>query len=231
MYEVNIIKITRHKQIICTAWNWMGQEKIECFALPMLKTYRKDPKNNRGLVERIHKLYEEADIIVGHNINGFDDKMSNTDFIRHGFPPPPPHKTVDTLQVARSRFRFNSNRLDDLGQFLGVGEKVKHEGYALWEKCDEGDPKAWKRMIRYNIGDVALLKRIYFKLRPWITNHPAIKPREAANTNPPCPMCHARKLQNRGLNVTRAGKAPRYQCRECGHWSLGIRVKNEWRIK
>ncbi len=101
----------------------------------------------------------------------------------------------------------------------------------MWKGCMNGDPRAWALMKKYNAGDVNLLERVYLKERPWMTTHPAIKPREATNKNPPCPMCHARKLRSNGINISRAGVAPRYHCQECGKWSFGIRVKKEWRVK
>ncbi len=226
-YEVSILKILKHKQIISTAWNWLGEEKIDALALPMLPSYRRNPDTNRGLVKKIHALYEEADIIVGHNIDGFDDKMSNTDIVKSGLLPPPPHKTIDTLRIARDKFCFPGNRLDDLGEYLGLGKKIRHDGFEMWEKCMNGDPKAWKDMVRYNIGDVALLKKIYFKFRPWITKHPAMKVRgEFA-----CPSCGSAKLESRGFNLNRTGRVPRYQCRDCGTWASGILAKKKWVVR
>lgn len=231
MWEQNAIKVIRPRQIISLAWKWLGDEKVQALSLPMFDGYKRDKHNNKALIVELHKLFSQADIVVGHNVKRFDDRRSNTDIIKHGLKPPPPHKSVDTLEFARFKFDFNSNKLDDLGEFLGVGRKVKHPGFEMWEKCLDGDTEAWEMMVRYNKGDVALLERIYLKLRPWMTSHPALKPRENTNKNPPCPLCHARKLQSKGVSISRAGVAPRYHCQACGHWSMGIRVKKEWRVK
>ena len=230
MYDVRILKILKHKKIISTAWSWLGSDNIEALALPMLKSYKRDRDDNKGLIKKIHELYTKADIIVGHNINWFDDKMSNTGMLLNDLVPPP-HKTIDTLKIARDKFAFPGNRLDDLGEFLGLGKKVKHDGFEMWEKCMAGDPKAWKDMVRYNIGDVDLLKKIYFKFRPWMNNHPALKVREETNKNPPCPQCDERKLQNRGFNISRSGRTPRLQCQACGHWPPIAWVRRAWRLK
>jgi predicted RNA-binding Zn-ribbon protein involved in translation (DUF1610 family) len=230
-YEVNVIKVTKHKKICCSAWSWLGEQKIHVLSMAMLKGYRSNRDSNLGLVKKIHDLYTEADIIVGHNIDGYDDKMSNTDIVKNGLMPPPPHKTVDTLKVARKYFRFNGNSLQDLGQFLGLGEKVPHEGFLLWEKCMAGNPVAWRHMARYNVGDVSLLKKIYFKFRPWIVNHPALRVRGQFA----CPDCGGRNLQSRGARMTRTGKSPRHQCQDCGRWADSLKVvvrkKTAWVIK
>lgn len=231
VWEENVIEVIEARQIISVAWKWFGEKGISVKSLPDFPGYRKDPKNNKALIEHLHGLISRADIAVGHNIDKFDDKMANTDFIKHGMTPPPSHKTVDTLKIARKHFRFNSNKLNDLGVFLRLGQKVKHSGFVLWKACLAGDMKAWKLMRKYNAGDVALLEKVYLKFRPWMPNHPAIKPREITNKNPACPICKEKKMQMRGKRINRSGTIPRYQCQACGHWVDGILIRKEWRIK
>lgn len=197
-------------------------------ALPDFPGYRKNPNDNKAIVMELHKLFKQADVIIGHNIDNFDDKRANTDFIKHNLPPPPPHKTIDTLKVARSRFQFNSNRLGDLGDFLGVGSKVKHWGFELWERCMMGDPVAWNLMKRYNRGDVSLLRRVYIKERPWIKNHPNLTARDPIFG---CPNCASKNVVRNGWSVDRFGKKPRFACRDCKAPLMGAYVKDAWRFK
>lgn len=231
VWEQDVIEVIKPRQIICFSWKWLGEKKTNVLSLPDFPGYKRDRDNNKALVSELHKVISKANIIVGHNIDGFDDRRANTDFIKHGHTPPPPHKTVDTLKVARSKFNFNSNKLNDLGAFLKLGQKVKHSGFELWKGCMNGDAKAWALMRKYNKGDVNLLERVYLKVRPWITNHPAIKPREESNKNPPCPLCHERKLESRGYNISRKGKTPRAQCKACGHWPGIAWIRKAWRVK
>lgn len=229
--EQNIIKVTRHGQVFCTAWSWLDETRIDALAIPMLPSYRSDRLDNRGIIEKIHALYTEADIIVGHNIDRFDDRESNTEFIKHGFPPPPPHKTVDTLRIAWNKFRFTENSLGALGIFLGLGGKVEHEGFPLWEKCMAGDQRAWSKMVRYNIGDVALLKKVYFKFRPWITNHPNLT---AFSERPGCPTCGADRINMiiTKWRLTGTGRNPQFRCKKCGHYAAGKSTKARgWKFR
>ena len=230
-FEQNVIEFIKERQIICFSWEWLDTGEHGTLALPDFPGYKKDPENNKALIAALHRLFSKADIIIGHNLDRFDDRRANTDFIKHGFPPPPPHKTVDTLKVVRKYFDFNGNRLSDLGAFLKVGSKVRHEGFPLWRKCLQGCLRAWAKMRRYNRGDVRLLKRIYLKLRPWIKTHPAIKVREDSNKNPPCPQCDERRLQGRGTSMTRKGRIPRVQCGACGFWPPIAWIKKAWRVK
>lgn len=122
------------------------------------------------------------------------------------------------MRVVKRVFRFESNRLDYVCQALGLGAKEKHEGFELWVKCMEGDPSAWKRMERYNRGDVKLLQRLYNTLRPWIEKHPNVGAyRDVAC----CPKCGSEKFQSRGYAVASTRKYRRYQCNGCGGWFRG----------
>jgi hypothetical protein len=223
-----VIEFVRERQIICFAWEWLGTSERGVLALPDFAGYKRNPDDNKALIRELHKLISKADIVIGHNIDGFDDKRANTDFIKHGFPPPPPHKTIDTLKVARSKFSFNSNRLNDLGAFLGLGEKVKHGGFELWRGCMAGDPAAWALMKRYNQGDVTLLKRVYLKERPWIANHPNLT---AKDPEFGCPKCGSKKVKRNGWTVDRYGQKPRFRCLACNAPLVGSYVKDRWRFK
>lgn len=230
-WETDVIEFIKEKQIISFAWKWLGEKEVHVLSLPMFKTYRKNRDDNRELVTALHKLISEADITCGHNVASFDDKVSNAEFVLHGLTPPPPHKQIDTLRIAKRHFKFSSNKLGDLAVRLGLGSKVPHSGFALWRGCLDGDPKSWRLMEKYNKGDVVLLEKVYFKLRPWMEGHPALKPREDSNKNPPCPICHERKLHSRGFSVSRKGKTPRVQCQACGHWPPVAWIRKAWRIK
>lgn len=228
-WEQNVIQFVSERQIISFAWKWLGEKDVHVCSLPDFKGYKKDPKNNKELVRKLHSLFEEADINVGHNVVEFDDKVSNTDFLLHGLPPPPPHKCVDTLKVLRSKFAFSSNKLDDACGRLNLGRKVKHAGFEMWLGCLNGDPKSWAMLREYNKGDVLLLEKLYLKLRPWMTNHPSMIPTDRAIFS--CPRCESKNLHCRGWVRTLPGDKQRLQCQDCGTWSTGVVVKREFRIR
>lgn len=137
-----------------------------------------------------------------------------------GLPPPAPYKQLDTKKIAKKYFSFTSNKLDDLGRYLGIGQKLDTGGYGLWLGCEEGDPKAWKKMKRYNKQDVVLLEEVYLKLRPWIANHPAVDNRDN------CPKCNSANMQKRGYGFNKTSKYQRFQCMDCGGWSR-VRVNEQ----
>lgn len=232
VHEQDALEIVRHRQIITVSWKWLGEKgKPRVVSLPDFPEYKRNPASNLELIRHLHGLMSKADIVIGHNAAEFDDKRVNTEFIKHNLTPPPPHKVVDTLKVARTYFGFNFNSLKGLAEFLGLPHKLETGGYRLWKGCADGDMKAWAKMSRYCAGDVVTLEALYMKFRPWMRRHPALKPRQDGNQNPACPHCDERRLQSRGFTVTRRGRIPKVQCGSCGHWPpLEWRMKS-WRLK
>lgn len=209
----------KERQIISVAWKWLGQKEVHALSLPMYPEYKKDRDNNERLVLAIHALFSEADVLIGHNVREFDIRFANAEFLAHGLKPPPPYKSVDTLLIARSKFRFNSNKLGDLGKRLGLGEKVTTGGFGLWAGCLRGDRKSWDKMVEYNKQDVVLLEKVYLKLRPWATTHPNMNEIDQSLR---CPSCRSVSVQRRGWSTSSAGRVPRMQCTDCGKWFRAI---------
>lgn len=212
MYEQNILSVLEYGGIASIAWKELGKKKVHAIALPMYHGKDKDVQ----LLKVFHKVLEEADIIVAHNGNSFDIKKLNAYFIRAGLSPLPARKSIDTLRVAKTYFRFNSNKLDELGHYLGLGRKVQTGGYSLWQGCKRNDPRAWRQMIKYNKMDVILLEKVYYKFLPWITNHPFVN-----NNKGKCPNCGTEHLQKRGFSMIGKKLVQRYQCLNegCGAWT------------
>jgi len=121
------------------------------------------------------------------------------------------------LHLCKRQFRFASNKLDYVGQYLELGEKVKHSGFDLWTGCMRNDPVAWAQMREYNIQDV-LLEKLYYKLRPWHDRHPSVSASEEVSG---CPKCGSLEYERRGYALTVNQKYQRYRCKGCGGWFRG----------
>jgi hypothetical protein len=221
-YETTVLDFKKDWYILSFAWKWLGDRKVQVRALPDYPQYNTDPENDAALVAELWKLLDECDVAVAHNVR-FDTRKSNSRFLIHGMAPPSPYKTVDTLAIARQQFGFTSNRLDDLGQALGVGRKAKHQGKHTWLGCMRGDRKAWATMAKYNAVDVDLLEAVFLKLRPWAKNHAL----EVYTRGQACPSCQSPKLTHRGFNLTKTGRRQRFQCQGCGAWSSGLHHEKE----
>jgi DNA polymerase elongation subunit (family B) len=201
-YEQNVIEYKEEWRLLSVAWKWLDNPRI--YALNA-------PQNDKKLVKVLWELFDEADVIIGHNSDQFDIRKTNARFAYYNLPPPSPYKTVDTKKAAKRYFNFNSNKLDDLGEYLKLGRKVKHEGFSLWLGCLANNPLSWKRMIRYNKQDVVLLEKIYLRLRPYMTNHPKIYGKTK------CPHCGSNNVIYRGMSTSPKPKQ-RISCKDCGIW-------------
>lgn len=223
-YEQNVIAHQEEWYMLSFAYKWLGDKDVTVKSLPDYRGYKPNTPCDQLLVQDLWKLFDEADIIIAHNGDAFDIKKANTRFIYHGLTPPTPSKTVDTLKLAKKYFAFNSNRLDDLGNRLGVGRKMPNAGFSLWKGCMSGNSSDWDVMCRYNKQDVTLLEKVYFKLRSWHgTRHPDVS---VLAGHKGCPVCGETEATKRGFSYTATTQAQRYQCTDCGSYYLGSRTKN-----
>ena len=219
LYEQNAIETLEEWYILSYAYKWLGEDKVHVVALPDFKGYSKDKKNDKALCESLHKLFDEADLVVAHNGDSHDQPKSNARFIYHGLTPPSPYKSIDTKKIAKKYFKFNSNSLNNLGTYFKLGNKIENSGIKLWRACMEGDMKAWATMKKYNKQDVVLLEKVYNKLVPWMSKFPLINKDYGE-----CPHCKSRKIQSRGKWKYVSGDYKRLQCQSCGHWFKGEKI-------
>jgi hypothetical protein len=206
--NIGINQIIKPTELLCFGARWYGQKKT------VFKSVHHDGKE--AMLQEIHKLMDEADVLMGWNSEAFDHKHLNREFIENNMLPPSPTKDLDLMKVVKSQFKFPSNKLDYVAQALGVGSKVKHSGFDLWIKCMEGDSKAWAEMKKYQIQDVALLADLYEKLLPWISSHPDFPLHN--NSEDGCVSCGSSDLKEQGTVVSGTGKYNRYVCSNCGTW-------------
>lgn len=202
--------IIQERNILTAAWKWLGEKKTSSIAINPKK-----PTDDHHIVKKLSDLFQEADAVVAHYGSGFDNKYLNTRAIFHGLPPIKPAHEIDTWQIARKKFLFNSNRLDYLGKFLGLGRKIRTDS-SLWHGCMSGNRKAISEMSKYNRQDVDLLEAVYKRLAPFV---PPKVNASLYSDKPACPNCGSKDIQRRGLNVARSTVSQRLQCRSCGAWS------------
>tara|TARA_Y100000004_G_scaffold87711_1_gene98334 strand:- start:5717 stop:6490 length:774 start_codon:yes stop_codon:yes gene_type:complete len=216
-YEQNVIDHSREWYMLCFSYRWEHERKTHvCSLVDFPDAYKQDPENDFHVVKRLHEMLDEADIIIAHNGDKFDLRKANARFVAHGLGPVSPVRQIDTLKVARKYFMFNSNKLDHLGNYLGVGRKVSTGGFETWAGCMRGDRKAWRTMIKYARQDVSLLRDVYLKLRPWMTNHPNLNVYDGGAS---CPTCGSDNLQKRGKRHTQVATYQTYQCNDCKSYS------------
>lgn len=212
--NVSLSQIIDSTEMMCFGARWYGEKKVH------FKSIHHHGKEE--MLESVHQLLDEADVVVGWNSASFDSKHIKRELLEAQMLPPSPYKDMDLMRVVKSQFRFPSNKLDYVAQKLGVGAKVQHSGFELWVKCMANDKKAWAEMKRYQIQDVDLLVDLYEKLKPWIKNHPNVALYDGIEDG--CTNCGSQHLQKRGLARTNTSSYQRYQCQKCGKWLRGANL-------
>jgi len=176
-------------------------------------------EDDSRIVQSLWNLFDEADVLVAHNGDGFDIPNMNTRFLVNGLTPPSPYQRIDTLKVARKEFGFTHNGLDALAGTLGLQGKIQ-TNFELWKRCKHGEEMALIEMEVYNQQDVKLLEEVYLELRPWIRNHPSaalfIESEEMI-----CPACGGTHLEQKGFYSTQVSRFETYHCLnpKCGAYS------------
>lgn len=197
--------------VFCWSAKWLFEDKMYNACVTSKEALEGDDKR---VMRSLWEMLDEADIVIAHNLMGFDRKKANTRFLEHGFKLPKPYQTIDTLLHARKQFKVTSNRLDYLCKFLGVDGKIQTQK-GLWNKCMIGDKAALKDMQEYCDQDIYALENLYVKLRPYIQPHPNIGLYLADDVNR-CPSCGSDNLQWGGTYRTYVNAFDAFTCNHCG---------------
>lgn len=202
--------IIDERKIICISYKWENDEKIHTL------TWDKNQCDRQMLIDFV-AIANQADELIAHNADRFDIKWIRTRCIFHRVAIFPHYRTLDTLKKAKSGFNFNSNKLDYIAQFLGVGAKVKHSGFDMWVQVMKGSKEAMSEMVNYCEGDIIVLEDVFLTMQNYIK----------ANTHVgvinngfkySCPCCGAEEIELLKNNVTAMGTIKRLiGCLSCDY--------------
>lgn len=212
-YKKNIdySNIVKERAIICICYKWEDDKEVEGL-------YWDSKQNDKKMLEKFIQVANSATELVGHNGDRFDLAWIRTRCLFHGIDMFPKYTTIDTLKIARAKFRFNSNRLNYIADYLGIGQKIKTE-FTLWKDIIlHKDKIAMDKMIKYCKKDVELLEKV-FKL---LNNH--IEPKTHygvvyGHYKGTCPECGSEDLIAKEKVVLASGTIKIvYRCNTCGKY-------------
>lgn len=212
--NISITSIIEHPRMIAFTAKWLGKKKVHAFS-----EFHQDRET---MLQEMHKLLDEADVVVGWNSKRFDTKWVNSEFMVEKMMPPSPYKQVDLMQEVKRCGRFMSNKLDYISQRLLNDKKLPYNMAAMWVKVNNPETseverkREWDAMLRYAKKDTVLLEPLFDELRPWLRMPHPIK--SGMNR---CRNCGSENLQRRGHARTLNGSYQRFQCSSCGAWSRG----------
>lgn len=214
--NIGINQVIQDSYVLCWTAKWEHEDELISDALHYHPTlWKSDHTNDRIIMGELWKLVDEADIIVAHNADRFDIPVMNARFLAHGMHPPSPYRSIDTLKIARRKFRLASNKLDWLSRFLKIGTKVRTGGFDLWgDIIHSQDTAAFDHMVEYCEKDVELLEQVYITLRSWDDKLPA----KSVNTDgKTCNACGSDDIVKNGSYSTNTQIYQKYKCKSCGH--------------
>ena len=212
--NINTDAILQDWHFISWSAKWLYSDKIISDVLSSEEAIKHD---DRRIVESISKLLDEADIVITHNGDSFDNPRLNTRLIYHGLKPISNYQSIDTLKIAKSAFDFTSRKLDYINQYLGLPQKADHD-FALWKKSYFGDSESLKKLKNYNVQDIRCLEDLFLRLRPFAKGLPNMNLYSEENITV-CPCCGSSNIQLNGkFYYTNTGKYKQFSCLECGSY-------------
>lgn len=218
--NISIANIVEHPRMIAYTAKWLGKKKVYAFS-----EYH---QSRTEMLESIHELLDEADLVAGWNSRKFDTKWINSEFMVEKMLPPSPYKQLDLMQETKRNARFLSNKLDYISDRLLEDGKIDYNMAKMWIKVNDPNTsdaerkKEWNAMLKYAKKDTVLLEPLFIELLPWLR-----LPHPVQHGEDKCRNCGSNDLEKRGYAKTLNGSYQRYQCRSCGSWSRGnARVTN-----
>ena len=208
--------IIHERAIITIAYKWEGEDDVTVLSW--------NKGCDKKIIEDFVKVMSEADEMVGHNLDRYDTKFIMGRALKHDIPALPKYQSTDTLKLAKKHFMLNSNKLDYIAQYLGLGHKVRHRGISMWDDIILNNcPKALEEMIEYNIHDVVLTEQVYKKLSEYSlpkVNH-ASKQTGDKHT---CPQCGSTDATLQKTYVAPSGTKTRLM--SCNSCSTNFTINN-----
>jgi DNA polymerase elongation subunit (family B)/predicted RNA-binding Zn-ribbon protein involved in translation (DUF1610 family) len=212
-YKKNITtdNIIKERAIICICYKW--EDEKEVYSLQW-----DSKQNDKTMLTKFIDVANTSNEMVGHNGDKFDLAWIRTRCLFHKIDMFPNYVTIDTLKVARSKFRFQSNRLNYIAEFLGLGGKIKTE-YNLWKDILlRNDKIAMEKMIKYCKKDVTLLEQVFKALRGHMipkTHYGVVFGTDRGT----CPECGSEDLTRNNKVITATGLTRiQYKCKTCNHY-------------
>jgi len=213
MYDENISpdQLIDSGGLLCFCAHWVGSKEFIFLS--------KWEYGATDMAYVLRNLLDEADAVITYNGNRYDLPKIKGHLMLEGLKPFAPPTSIDLIKTVKG-LGFVMAKLAYIGPLLGVGSKMKHEGFALWRSVLEGDVKAQKRMQKYCIQDVKVTANLYQRIKPFIQDHPHLGDNKGA-----CGACGSNHVQSRGFRRTKFFKVQRLQCIDCGSWHTGARKK------
>jgi uncharacterized protein YprB with RNaseH-like and TPR domain len=201
--------IVKERAIICICWKWENENEVHYLKWD-------EDQCDKAMLQEFAKELAKADEVIGHNGDRFDIKWLRTRCLFHRIPFNATIKSLDTLKKARSAFNFNSNKLDYIAKYLGVGGKTETGGMKLWDdiifdKCKT----AMHKMVTYCKNDVVILEDVFQVMQSYIHQNSHVGVYKGGKKHS-CPSCGSDDIALLANPITKKGTIQRHiECTKC----------------
>lgn len=206
------------KKILCISYRYGHWKKAK-----VLK-WDADKRCDIKMLEKFNKIASDAQLLLGHNAQGFDVKELRTAIALRGLAAAwCETPCLDTLTEWKRTFRFASNRLDYVARELGVGRKspvnIDH-----WIQCTLGNKgKYLKEMTTYCGIDTDILYECHKRLDFYVPPSKAVynlRTRDYSNypeeCSANCGNTDKKQFIKYGPYGYKGKSYQQYRCQKCG---------------
>lgn len=226
-YKTNILRVAEEQKLMSFAYMILDIDgtktvldgdynSIECVTLADVNYDEKE------LTSRLHKLFEDCQVIIGFNSKQFDDRHTTKYFIKHGLDPIAPFKQIDLLREWKKVARLTGNHLESINEYLFNERKTEERVGDLWYDCIVNqDQNSYEMLKEYNKQDIVLTYNILKELLCYMKDTPA---NLSLLMHHPlaCPKCGAiDSFEEAGYYYSDVGRYNQYKCTNCNSFLHG----------
>lgn len=210
--------------IMCIGYQWgVGSDPVK------ILTWDKN-QDSSSMIEEFDEILAQADIVVGHNHEGFDIKQINTQRMLHKLPPRPELRNVskfDTWKQMCKHFHFPCNKLDYASSTwmqLGGKRSTNIKDWIYIHLQLPGWEEKWANMLAYCQKDVSDTRALFLEIVDYCDI--TIKANIASGTAFSCIHCGSTNLVKRGTSYSATSKFQEYNCKSCRQYAGRVPISN-----
>ena len=177
IWEQNIpmSRVTKQSHLLSASWAFNDEPAQGVRLTP------EDVKtgNDLHVVISLIEALNSCDVAVSFNGRRFDFKRLNTRALFWGLPPVVIPKNIDLMLDAKRLFKFPSNSMQNISDYLSLEGKISTSSSRLWERCMEFEnydvcQNALEEMLTYNLQDINATRDLHKRFMGWSKNTPNI---------------------------------------------------------
>lgn len=134
-----------HKEPTAIAWSWADEDEVHVELL--------DYRGPGRMLDTFLEAYNEAGIVTGHYIRGFDLPLLNAAYVESGFDPLTAKRTSDT-KGDLLRLHGISKSQENLGAWLGIPAPKVGMNMEDWRKANRLHKDGLELVKERVVGDV-----------------------------------------------------------------------------